>query len=93
MEGELAAQGVKAKGYRSDASDFKAADELVQSVLEDFGAIDTATEKLNTVFQAASQEMYAQDGAGANQAEGETTADNTENTEAEDVDFEEVDEQ
>jgi len=60
---------------------------------KDFGAIDTATEKLNTVFQAASQEMYAQDGAGANQAEGETTADNTENTEAEDVDFEEVDEQ
>ena len=40
LEGELAAQGVKAKGYRSDASDFKAADELVQSVLEDFGAID-----------------------------------------------------
>ena len=60
---------------------------------KDFGAIDTATEKLNTVFQAASQEMYAQDGAGANQAEGETTADNTENAEAEDVDFEEVDEQ
>lgn len=40
LEGELAAHGVKAKGYRSDASDFKAADELVQSVLEDFGAID-----------------------------------------------------
>lgn len=40
LEGELTAHGVKAKGYRSDASDFKAADELVQSVLEDFGAID-----------------------------------------------------
>jgi len=58
---------------------------------KDFGAIDTATEKLNTVFQAASQEMYAQDGAA--QGQGEPTADNTENAEAEDVDFEEVEEE
>ena len=57
---------------------------------KDFAAIDSSMEKLNTVFQAASQEMYAQGGEGAEgAAEGgaeETTAD----AEAEDVDFEEV---
>ncbi|HEX8516861.1 MAG TPA: 3-oxoacyl-[acyl-carrier-protein] reductase [Bacteroidia bacterium] len=37
---ELEAYGVKAKGYRSDAADFKAADELVTSVVADFGTID-----------------------------------------------------
>jgi 3-oxoacyl-[acyl-carrier protein] reductase len=37
---ELEAFGVKAKGYRSDASDFKAADELVNSVVADFGTVD-----------------------------------------------------
>ncbi|MFK8044080.1 MAG: molecular chaperone DnaK [Crocinitomicaceae bacterium] len=60
---------------------------------KDFATIDTAMEKLNTVFQAASQEMYADAGAegapegGAESAEG-TSAD----AEAEDVDFEEVEE-
>ena len=37
---ELAALGVKAKGYRSDASDFKAADELITAVVADFGKLD-----------------------------------------------------
>jgi 3-oxoacyl-[acyl-carrier protein] reductase len=37
---ELEAFGIKAKGYRSDAADFKAADELVTSVVADFGTID-----------------------------------------------------
>jgi 3-oxoacyl-[acyl-carrier protein] reductase len=37
---ELEAHGIKAKGYRSDASLFDAADELVNSVLADFGQID-----------------------------------------------------
>ena len=37
---ELEAYGVKAKGYRSDASMFDAAEELVNSVIEDFGQID-----------------------------------------------------
>jgi 3-oxoacyl-[acyl-carrier protein] reductase len=37
---ELEAFGVKAKGYRSDAADFKAADELVTSVVADFGTVD-----------------------------------------------------
>jgi len=37
---ELEAYGIKAKGYRSDASDFKAAEELVNSVVADFGTLD-----------------------------------------------------
>ncbi|WP_026994042.1 3-oxoacyl-[acyl-carrier-protein] reductase [Flectobacillus major] len=41
LEAELEAFGIKAKGYRSDASDFKQAEELVNQVLADFGAIDT----------------------------------------------------
>ena len=40
LEKELEAFGVKAKGYRSDAADFKAADELVNNVVADFGTID-----------------------------------------------------
>ena len=65
---------------------------------QDMPAIDTAMEKLNTVFQAASQEIYA-----AQQAEGgaegaapgaegaETTGEGGED--AEDVEFEEVEEE
>lgn len=37
---ELEAFGIKAKGYRSDAADFKAAEELVNSVVTDFGTVD-----------------------------------------------------
>lgn len=37
---ELEAFGVKAKGYRSDAADFKAAEELVNNVVADFGTVD-----------------------------------------------------
>lgn len=40
LEDELAAYGIKAKGYRSDAGDFKAADDLVNSVVADFGTVD-----------------------------------------------------
>lgn len=40
LEQELAAFGIKAKGYRSDAADFKAADELVTAVVADFGTVD-----------------------------------------------------
>lgn len=40
LESELQKLGVKAKGYKSDAGDFKAADELVNSVVADFGTID-----------------------------------------------------
>lgn len=37
---ELESFGIKAKGYRSDASDFKQAEELIDQVLIDFGQID-----------------------------------------------------
>ncbi|QRR03864.1 3-oxoacyl-[acyl-carrier-protein] reductase [Dyadobacter sandarakinus] len=37
---ELEQFGVRAKGYRSDASDFTAADELITSVVADFGKLD-----------------------------------------------------
>jgi 3-oxoacyl-[acyl-carrier protein] reductase len=40
LEAELAAHGIRAKGYRSDASDFKAAEELVNAVVADFGTLD-----------------------------------------------------
>ena len=40
LEQELSALGVKAKGYRSDASDFAAAEQLVTDVLADFGSFD-----------------------------------------------------
>jgi molecular chaperone DnaK len=56
---------------------------------KDFDAIDSAMEKLNTVFQAASQDMYnaqQQSGAGSAASENGSTADD----EVTDVDFEEV---
>lgn len=40
LEAELTALGVKAKGYKSDAGDFKAADDLVNAVVNDFGTVD-----------------------------------------------------
>ncbi len=40
LEEELAARGIKAKGYRSDASDYQAASELIEAVVADFGRLD-----------------------------------------------------
>jgi len=40
VEKELAALGVKAKGYKSDASDFEQATKLVEDVAKEFGKID-----------------------------------------------------
>lgn len=40
LEKELCAYGIKAKGYKSDAGDFKAADQLVNDVVTEFGTID-----------------------------------------------------
>jgi 3-oxoacyl-[acyl-carrier protein] reductase len=40
LEAELTAFGVTAKGYRSDASDFAAAETLVNDVVADFGTLD-----------------------------------------------------
>jgi 3-oxoacyl-[acyl-carrier protein] reductase len=40
LEKELQSLGVKAKGYRSDASDHKAAEDLINSFISDFNTID-----------------------------------------------------
>lgn len=40
LEKELAALGVKAKGYRSDAAKYNEAEELVNQMLADFGGLD-----------------------------------------------------
>ena len=40
LEKELQALGTEAKGYRSDASDFAAAQDLVAEIIKDFGGID-----------------------------------------------------
>ncbi|MBS1545243.1 MAG: 3-oxoacyl-[acyl-carrier-protein] reductase [Bacteroidetes bacterium] len=40
LEAELQAKGVKAKGYRSDASDFGQAEQLINNVISDFGSLD-----------------------------------------------------
>tara|TARA_E500000331_G_C17252565_1_gene711805 strand:+ start:674 stop:1420 length:747 start_codon:yes stop_codon:yes gene_type:complete len=37
---ELSANGCKVKGYKSDASDFEAAQQLADAVMEEFGSID-----------------------------------------------------
>ena len=39
-EAEIAARGVKAKGYASNAADFAQSEEVVKRVKEDFGAVD-----------------------------------------------------
>lgn len=56
---------------------------------KDMAAIDASMEKLNTVFQAASQEMYNASQAQSSEA-GASEAGTTEDSEVTDVDFEEV---
>jgi molecular chaperone DnaK len=60
---------------------------------KDFAKIDSAMQTLNNVFQAASQDMYANTGGAEGQPQGDAGSSSTEgsaNAEAEDVDFEEV---
>ena len=40
LENELQSIGVKSKGYQSDASNFKAAQELINNVIKDFGILE-----------------------------------------------------
>lgn len=40
LEAELQSFGTKVKGYKSDASDYKAAEQLAEDVLKEFGTID-----------------------------------------------------
>jgi molecular chaperone DnaK len=60
---------------------------------KDIAKINETSEKLNTVFQAASQEMYNAENAGGGQANGgeqNTESENNADDEVTDVDFEEV---
>jgi 3-oxoacyl-[acyl-carrier protein] reductase len=40
LETELQSQGIKAKGYKSDASDFAQAEKLINDVIAEFGSLD-----------------------------------------------------
>src|SRR5690554_4689014 len=60
---------------------------------KDIEKINTASEKLNTVFQAASQEMYSQEGAQGAADQGAAGEQNTADDEVTDVDFEEVEDE
>lgn len=40
LQKELSEKGTTVKGYRSDASDFKSAEELVENFVKDFGSLD-----------------------------------------------------
>jgi len=56
----------------------------------DLSAIDAASAELNTAWQAASQDMYAQQGTGPQQQQADPNAGQQTKQEAQDVDFEEV---
>ncbi len=62
LEKELQAFGVKAKGYRSDAANFKAAEELVNSVVADFGTVDVLVNNAgitrDTLLMRMSEEQW-----------------------------------
>ena len=62
LEKELSAMGVKAKGYRSDASDFAAAEQLIKSVVEDFGGLDVLVNNAgitkDNLLMRMSEEMW-----------------------------------
>lgn len=62
LEKELQGKGVKAKGYRSDASDFKAAEELINSVVDDFGSLDALINNAgitkDTLLMRMTEEMW-----------------------------------
>lgn len=62
LEKELASMGVKAKGYRSDASDFGAAEQLINAVVEDFGGLDVLVNNAgitkDTLLMRMTEEMW-----------------------------------
>ncbi len=87
-EKQLSEYGDKIPEDKKEAIELALAELKTAHEAKDFATIDTAMEKLNTVFQAASQEMYAQDGAEGSADAG--AGDETDDVGAEDVDFEEV---
>lgn len=62
LEAELAAYGVKAKGYRSDASDYSAAEQLIIDVVSDFGTLDVLVNNAgitrDTLLMRMSEEQW-----------------------------------
>jgi len=62
LEAELATYGIKAKGYRSDASDFAAAEQLVVDVVADFGTLDVLVNNAgitrDTLLMRMSEEQW-----------------------------------
>jgi 3-oxoacyl-[acyl-carrier protein] reductase len=62
LEAELAAKGIKAKGYRSDASDYAQAEKLINDVIADFGSLDVLVNNAgitqDTLLLRMSEEMW-----------------------------------
>ena len=62
LEAELAAKGVKAKGYRSDASDYAQAEKLINDVIADFGSLDILVNNAGVFtfepFEAVTEERF-----------------------------------
>jgi 3-oxoacyl-[acyl-carrier protein] reductase len=62
LEAELAQHSIKAKGYRSDASEFAAAEQLVNSVVADFGTLDILVNNAgitqDTLLMRMSEDMW-----------------------------------
>jgi len=87
---EIKFQRIKKQPIEEALAELKTAHEA-----KDVEAVGPALEKLETVFQAASQDMYAQPEGGAPgqdpNAQADGTADGAE--EVTDVDFEEVEEE
>ncbi len=61
LEKELSASGHRAKGYKSDASDFESAQQLVKDVLEDFGSIDVLVNNAGITKDVLLMRMSAND--------------------------------
>lgn len=62
LEAELSSNGVKAKGYKSDAAKFDEAQDLVDQVIADFGTIDTLVNNAgitrDTLLMRMSEEQW-----------------------------------
>jgi 3-oxoacyl-[acyl-carrier protein] reductase len=62
LEQELMGAGIKSKGYRSDASDFMAAEKLIGEVVADFGKLDILVNNAgitrDTLLMRMTEEMW-----------------------------------
>ncbi len=62
LEQELQEKGVKAKGYRSDASDFASAEALIKDMTSDFGSLDILINNAgitqDTLLMRMTEEMW-----------------------------------